>query len=145
MLVDTIKPDRLLVPATQSATEPAPPPNPATNRVDSLKCYTVKPSRGQPRLTTIPSVSVNDAFAQPKLYDVVKPTRLCNPIDQDELVREAVDDHLMCYQVKLATTEPRQAKHVPVEGLFVTTQLGRERADTRSHDELCVPSTATSP
>jgi cysteine-rich repeat protein len=138
--VDVLKPDRLLVPTTESLTEPVVSPDPAGHRVDRFKCYTIAPSRGA-SFTPIPRVAVTDRFHQSKLYDVVKPTRLCNAADQDDAGVKSVDHHLMCYQVRLATTAPPQAKHVSVPRVFVGNQFGRERVDTLREDELCVPST----
>jgi hypothetical protein len=141
--VDTVKPDRLLVPSTKSLTEPLDPPDPAGHRVEHFKCYSIKPSQGEPPFTPILGVAVTDQLQQPKLYDVVKPTRLCNPVDKEREGVENVDEHLICYQVKLTTTRPAQVKHVPVTGIFVGNQLGRERIDTRKDEELCVPSAAS--
>ena len=141
--VDTLTPDRLLVPAAESLTEPVAPPDPAGHRVDHFKCYRVKSSKGEPRFTPIPAVPVTDRFQQPKLYDVVKPTRLCNPVDREGEGVENLDEQLMCYQVKLASTAPPQPKHVRVPAIFVNGDLGRRRVDTLEEDELCVPSRTT--
>jgi cysteine-rich repeat protein len=138
--VDTLVPDRLLVPAAASLTEPVAPPEPAGHRVDRFKCYTVKTSKGEPPFTPILAVSLADRFEQPKLYDVVKPTRLCNPVDRDGEGVENVDEQMMCYRVKLAPTAPPQPKHVPVPGIFVNGDFGRGRIAALEEDELCVPS-----
>ena len=139
--VDALKPDRLLVPTTESLTDPVASPDPASHRVDRFTCFTVKPSRGAPPFTPIRGVTVTDRFQQPKRYDVVKPTRLCTPVDQDGEGIKDVDTHLLCYQVKPSPTAPPQSKHDSVAGIFVGTQFGRERVDTVKDDELCVPST----
>lgn len=73
--------------------------------------------------------------------------------------RTTPHQHLVCYQVKRAskmiaqtgrgpTTAgdkgtpivPAQAKHTPVNGLFVANQFGDERLDTVQDVELCIPS-----
>jgi cysteine-rich repeat protein len=143
--VDTVAPDRLLVPAAASVTEPVALPDPAGHEVDRFKCYTVKPSKGAAPFTPIRAVAVADAFQQPKRYDVVKPTRLCNPVDQEGAGIANLDARLLCYQVKLAPAAPPQAKHVSVPGIFVTGDFGRGRVDTLKDDELCVPSRTTLP
>jgi cysteine-rich repeat protein len=139
--VDALKPDRLLVPAGDSLTGPASPPDPAGHRVDRFKCYTIKPSRGEPPFTPIIGITVADHLQQPKRYDIMKPTRLCTPVEQDGDGVEDADTHLLCYQVKPSTTPPAQSKFVSVPGIFVGNQFGRELVDTLKDDELCVPST----
>ncbi len=149
LLVDTITPDRLLVPAATDLTSPASPPAPGGHDVDHFRCYKVKMTKGH-RFTAIPGVSVVDQFnesligslGRPKLFDVKKPTRLCAPADKNG---EGIKDegrHLMCYQVTKARNEP---KHVPVHGVHVADQFGPEELNTITEEELCVPSlTATS-
>ena len=41
------------------------------------------------------------------------------------------------------TIVPAQPKHVPVGGLYSSTQLGTDRLDTVKEVELCIPSTMT--
>ena len=47
------------------------------------------------------------------------------------------DTHLMCYQAKPATGQP---KHVKVLGIHVNNQFGPEQLDTVKEEGLCVPS-----
>jgi hypothetical protein len=139
--VDAVKPDRFLVPTTESLTGPVAPPDPAGHRVDRFTCYAVKPSRGVPPFTPILGVAVTDRFRQPKRYDLVKPTRLCTPVEQDGDGVESADEHLLCNHVKPSRAEPPQSGHVSVAGIFVGNQFGRERLDAVKEDGLCVPST----
>jgi hypothetical protein len=139
--VDTLEPDRLLLPTSQRLAGPVASPDPAAHRVDRFKCYPIEPSEGAPPFTPIPEVAVTDLFQQPKLYDVVKPTRLCNAVEVDGGGVKNADHHLLCYQVKRTTTAPRQAKHVSVAGIFLRSELAAERIDTVKEGELCVPST----
>lgn len=137
IFVNTVKPDRLLAPTAKShVSSPPPPVNPP---VDHFKCYKVTPTPGtspfRPRQAT-----VVDQFNQPKVFDVKKPTRLCNPVDKNGEGIQQPDAHLMCYQVKKAIGQPN---HNPVLGLFVNNQFGPERLNTVVEEELCLPSLKT--
>ena len=97
----------------------------------------MKVSKGAPRFEPISAVSVVDQFAQAKLYDLKKPTRLCTPVDKNgEGVIDA-SSLLLCYQAKPG---PEQPKHVKRTGLHVAHQFGVELVDTVKEEELCVPS-----
>ena len=145
--VDTIKVDRLLVPAAVSDTTPVPAPDPAAHTVDHYKCYKIKVTKGTPRFTRISGVSVADAFTDPAAFvDLVKPARLCMaaqktlpPDGEPEPVRNAAAA-LLCYRARLAKTDPKQARHEPVLGLYAADQLGAARIDTKKSETLCVPS-----
>lgn len=142
--VDTVKPDRLLVPTAKSLTEPVAPPDPGGHDVDHFKCYKVKKSRSAPKFARIPEVSIVDQFDQPRLVDVTKPTRLCTPVDMHNEGIENPAAHLMCYRTK-AARQPPQPKHVKVSGIFVNNQLAPEQVDAVKVDEFCVPSTVVRP
>lgn len=164
LIVDTIKPDRLLVPTAKSLSGPVPPLDPEP--IDHFKCYKVKVrkgvceddpavacksdsdcatgvcSEGFPKGLT---VSVADQFTDPaKLFAVQKPTRLCTPVEKEvEGEVTAIQDpdrHLLCYQLKGAKGEP---KHAKVLGIHTNNQFGPEQLDTIEEDELCLPSTKT--
>jgi hypothetical protein len=141
LVVDTIKPDRLLVPTAKNLTGPVEAPDPDTHSVDHYKCYKVKGSKGAPKFELILGVSVVDQFNQPKLYDLKKPTRLCNPVEKTHAVTvtpiKNPETHLMCYQAKPAKGE---AKHEKVLGIHVNNQFGPERLDTIKEEEFCAPS-----
>jgi hypothetical protein len=132
--VDTIREDFLLVPSSKETdpAEPDPtPPDPATLIVDHYKCYKIKAKQ---RL----QVSLEDQFTTPaKTFDLKKPTHLCNPVDKNgEGIKNAFA-HLVCYQARPATGQPR---HVPVSGVRVANQFGLETLTTIKEDVLCVPS-----
>ena len=80
--------------------------------------------------------SVVDQFDQPKVFDVKKPTRLCNPVDKEGEGIKNPDNQLLCYQVKPARGEPR---HRRIKNIFVHDQFGPKQVDTRKERELCVP------
>jgi hypothetical protein len=147
---DTIKPDRLLVPTAKCIDDPpgsCPPTLPVPDsEVDHYKCYTVHVTRRTPQFPKGIQATVVDQFNQPKLYDIKKPTRLCTPVLDKEhppgthTLAKNPDVHLMCYQAKPASAQP---KHVKVLGIHVNNQFGAEQLDTINEDELCVPSTKT--
>jgi hypothetical protein len=137
LFVDTIKPDRLLVPTAKSLTKPVDPPDPEAHDVDHYKCYNVKISKGTDKFPKGIRVSIKDQFGQPKLYDVKRPSRLCIPVDKNGEGIKDPDTHLMCYKVKPARGEPR---HEKVTGIFTNNQFGPEQLDTEKEEELCVPS-----
>ncbi|MGH9427991.1 MAG: DUF7450 family protein, partial [Terriglobia bacterium] len=134
--VDTLKPNRLLVPTAKSLSGPAPMPTPG---IDHFKCYSVRITPRTPKFPKDIQVSVVDQFQQPTLYDVVKPIRLCAPVNKDNESpgAETHSGHLMCYQVKPAR---EQSKHVRVPNIYTNNQFGPELLDTLKEEELCVPS-----
>jgi hypothetical protein len=137
LFVNTIKPDRLLVPTAKSLTGPVDAPDPASHNVDHYKCYKAKVTPGTPTFPKGLQATVVDQFNQPKLYDLKKPTRLCNPVDKNGEGIKNEATHLMCYQAKPATGQP---KHAKVLGIHVNNQFGPEQLDTIKEEELCVPS-----
>jgi hypothetical protein len=137
IFVDTIKAERLLVPtAKDHVSQPPPPLDPP---VDHFKCYKVRVTPGTPKFQARQAVIV-DQFNQPKTFDVKKPTRLCNPVNKNGEGIQDPNAHLMCYQVKPASGQP---KHIKVFGLFVNNQFGPERLGTIKEEELCLPSLKT--
>ncbi len=140
IFVDTKKPDRLLVPSLKDLDTPIPDfYAPAVFTIDHFKCYKVKVSEGWEFPEGI-QVDVVDQFNQPKLFDVEKPKRLCNPVDSDGEGIINPDAHLMCYKVKRAEDEP---KHEKVKGIPINNQFGPLQLDTKKEEELCVPSVTT--
>jgi len=137
--VDTVKPDRLLVPTNKSLTPPNPDP-PAPGVADHYKCYRIKVTSHTTGLTKGTQATVEDQF-QTRLYDVRKPKLLCNPVDKNGEGIEHPLAHLMCYQVKTAKGQQRT---VPVVGQILTAnQFFTETLDTIKEDVLCVPATKT--
>lgn len=142
LLVDTQRPDRLLVPSAKSLSGPVDPPVPGSHRLDHYQCYPVHVSAGGPAFPKGLQAEVVDQFVQPKRVDVKKPTRLCVPSDKSGEGIKSAENHLMCYRIAPAKREP---KHDPTLGVHVATQFGREQLDTIAEDELCLPSTRTAP
>ncbi|MFQ5800088.1 MAG: hypothetical protein ACE5H0_15535, partial [Bacteroidota bacterium] len=140
IFVDTKKPDRLLVPSLKDLDTPIPDIDaPAVFTIDHFKCYKVKVSEGSEFPEGI-QVNVVDQFNQPKLFDVEKPKRLCNPVDKNGEGIINPDAHLMCYKVKRAEDEP---KHEKVKGIHINNQFGPLQLDTKKEEEICVPSVKT--
>ena len=141
LLVDTIKPDRLLVPTATSLTQPAAPPDFSSHDVDHFKCYKVARSRGTSPFQQIRDVTILDQFNQPGLVTVIEPTRLCTPVDKngEGIKHDAV--HLMCYKV----VPVKRGTRFDVFGLFLNNQFGPEIVDSGKEAEFCVPSTKLLP
>jgi hypothetical protein len=143
-VVDTIKPDRLLVPTAKSTEGPVEEPNATQHNVDHYNCYTVKVSKGDPKFPKGLQAHVVDQFNQPKLYAIKKPTRLCAPTDKngEDPGAKTHADHLLCYQAKPVKGQP---KHQKVLGVHLHNQFGVEQVNTIKEEELCAPSTKTLP
>jgi hypothetical protein len=131
--VDTLKADRLLVPTNKGLGSPPPA---VSGTVDHYKCYKVKITAGTPKFPTGVQATVATQF-ETRLYDVKKPRRLCTPVNKNgEGVNSSIA-HLMCYQVKPATGQPKHARVVGV--IHTQNQFGAGRLDTIKEDTLCVP------
>lgn len=139
LTLDTVRPDRLLVPTAKSLTDPVVAPDPATHDVDHFKCYKVKVTRKTPKFTPIHNVAIVDQFNQPRVVDITKPTRLCTPADKNNEGIKNEANHLVCYQVKPVKVPP-QPKFLKVLGLFVNNQFAPEQIDATKPAEFCVPS-----
>lgn len=161
LTVDTKKPDRLLVPAAKSLEGPVDPP--AEPGIDHFTCYRVKPSRGTPKLRKGIRAAVTDQFAQARVLELTKPTRLCLPTDKAGEAPDAPGHpgHLMCYGVKLAkkycdaapypsckrdadcaggaACVTAQPKPEAVSGVHVADQLARQVLEAQAPQDLCVP------
>ena len=169
LTVDIIKADRLLVPSAKSLSGPVDPPDPASHAVDHYKCYQVVPSHGASDFPRHLRASVVDQFGQPKVFEVMKPGRLCVAADKNGEGIKNPAAHLMCYPVKpvagfcdrgakanrgrVCEKETdcggkngktryctAQPKHVKVSGIYTHNQFGQEKFDTIREEELCVPS-----
>jgi hypothetical protein len=125
LLLEVHQPASLLIPTHVDVDEPATVPDPLAHAVDAFLCYDVaaqkKASDGTP-LPVFPEgiqVDATDEF-QTRRYDLIKITRLCNPVDvsgspvllegQDKGAAFPVtptpirnpDAHLVCYRAKRA-------------------------------------------
>ena len=145
LLLDVKRPDRLLVPASKNPSAPPDAPIIADINLDHFLCYPVKESKrpqgdddddddGGSHLPV--QAFVVDQFNQPKVFDVRRPTRLCNPVDKDDEGIKNPNNQLLCYQVKPARGEP---KHIRIKNIFVHDQFGPNKVDTKKERELCVP------
>ena len=102
LVVDLVRPDRLLVPASKNVGTQLPLPLAAP--IDHYKCYRVKGARAR-----IPGVSLKTQFEPNNavIVDVKRPLHLCTPVDKNG---EGIIDpvrHLMCYQVRGQPQTPR--------------------------------------
>jgi RHS repeat-associated protein len=135
--LDTIKPDRLLVPAATSLSGPVAAPDPASHLVDHYACYKVRATAGTPKFAPIRGVAVADVLGGgPRVLDLTKITRLCLAADKNGEGIKQPAARLLCYQARPAPGQPRP---LPVPGLHVGDQLGAARLDTGKKEELCLP------
>jgi hypothetical protein len=135
LLLDAVALDRLLVPAARSLDHPV--PRPARVRLDDYACYRTKISKGADEFPDDIEVVVDDRSGRLKRYEVVKPTRLCVPVERPGKPVLLGDDHLVCYRVKPVAGEPKQQK---APGIFVSDELTTAIVDASVAEELCVPS-----
>jgi len=133
--VDTIKPDRLLIPSAKGLDNPVDPPDPETHHVDHFKCYEVKVTEDTPEFEPR-QVTLADQFEN-KSYLVKRPTRLCIPVNKNCEGIKNPENHLMCYRIERSSGEPW---HRPVPGIHINNQLGPLKISTIKETELCVPS-----
>lgn len=145
IVVEVRKPDRLMVPAAKELDLHHPevdPPDPETLDdldFDHYTCYRIKLRGEFERI----QVRVEDQFTPGKIVEVVKPTRLCAPVEKTHdghvfLPIQNPDIHLMCYKVKLLGEKNDRVRRVFVGDQFDPER--RIRLDTRKPRELCVPS-----
>jgi DNA-binding beta-propeller fold protein YncE len=134
--LDTVKPDRLLVPSAVSTTDPVTPP--LDPRVDSFKCYRVRRTSGTPPLPPGVIVSIADAFQVERSFELRRPRRLCLPADRDGAGIQDPADHLLCVTLRRVRGEPKHRRRF---GVHTANDYGPERLDTRKQRELCLPAT----
>jgi pimeloyl-ACP methyl ester carboxylesterase len=136
--VDTIKEDRLLVPAAKDLNVAVPAPDNSSNNVDHYKCYKVKVSKSGPKFQNIDGVSIADQF-ESSLYDLTKPKHLCRPVDKNGEGMKNPLGQLLCYKPKLESGQPKHTRRLEVH---TNDQLGPNVFDTVKQREFCVPSVA---
>jgi large repetitive protein len=174
LVVDTLRPKpqsgltRLLVPSAKSLTHPVDPPGPS--QVDPYHCYRVKVHTGAGPFPKNLRVTAVDQFAEPQVYRLKKPTRLCTPVEEDGEGIKQPGSSLLCYKVQpvsglclegapvhqggeckkeedcggtaqVTTFCEFEPKGPSVPGIFVNNQFGPEQVDAIKEKELCVPST----
>ena len=134
-MIDAKKESHLLVPTVKDLATP--PALPGAFTVDHFQCYKAKTSKGAAKFVAVPNVAVEDQFGAMHV-DVRKLRYWCLPVDKEgEGIHDAAA-HLLCYQVKQATTEARFGK---VLGAYVANPFGAEQLDAKKPAELCVPAT----
>lgn len=135
--VDTKKLERLLVRSAKDLVSPPAPPTAGT--VDHFACYSVKITKGTPKLPKGLHVTVGDQFTAPAaVYDVKKPLRLCLPVALNGSPTAQPATALACYQTKLAAQKPKQPKHLKRLAVHVANDLGALTVDTQGDRELCL-------
>lgn len=140
--VDTLKVERLLVPAAQGMGAPLPAPEPLLHDVDRYKCYRVRRSAGAPSLprgAMAPSVLLGNQFTDATSFVLSKQTRLCTAVDENGLGRKNPTAALLCFQAK--TNQPLRdgSKEPTFLGLYSTSEFGTEKLDTSRKYEVCIP------
>ena len=133
IILDTKKPDRLLVPSAKDLDGLVDPLEPGA---DHFKCYRVKVTKDTAKFVKR-TVMLADQFHPPTLFKVKEPRRLCNPVDKDGEGISNEIDHLLCYKIKRVDDEP---EFVEVEGIHVNNQFGPLQLDADEEKELCLPS-----
>jgi hypothetical protein len=123
--------------------DPSFPTAPAdTVGVDNFKCYRVA-QVGSPRFHPILGgrVEVTDQFDGPRKYSVLRPTKLCNPVNVDGRNPGADQHvgHLVCYEVRQSRVV-RRPRFLPHKVSVSNGFFPDARLDTRPVRELCVPS-----
>ena len=136
LVVDVLRPVRLLVPSAKSLT--GSPPAPINPSVDHFACYAVRVSKGTPRFSVIKGVTVQDQF-EASTVNVTRPTMLCAPANTNNESPGADThvDHLMCYAVVAQRGAPKFSTISPA---FVSNQFGQETLDVVTRGQLCAPS-----
>ncbi len=136
IFLETIRPDRLLVPSSASLLGKVPPPDNTSHAVDHYKCYKAKAASGTPAyFPKGVQLGLVDTIEE-RIYDIRKPTRLCTPVDKNGEGIKNPNGLLLCYQARQARGQPA---HVQVQGIYTNSQLSPDRLDTRRIEEVCVP------
>jgi CSLREA domain-containing protein len=139
--VDTIAPDRLLVPSALSLTGPVGPPGP--NEDDHYKCYRVKLSKGTQSVPTSLPVWFQDPSAPlPRVFEVKRPSHLCLAASVNAGAVHHPDSHRMCYHVRPAKGQPQ---YIPLTDVHLNNEFGPAQGTAVKEQELCVPATVTIP
>jgi hypothetical protein len=138
--LDTVKPDRLLLPAAKSVEGPVEPL--ASTSVDPFECFKAKLTKGTPKLAKGLELTVADQFAETRTFLVKKPTRLCVATSVGGSKLLSPEAALVCFKVKPAKGQPKHAKRA---GVHVNHVFGPGQLDTVKEEELCLPSTLELP
>jgi hypothetical protein len=112
-------------------------PNNGLHDVDHYKCYRAKIPSGTPKY--FPSkfvLAAADEF-EDRLYDIKKPSRVCNPVDVGgQGIKDSTLKHV-CYKIRQAKGQTRDTPHLAIH---VADEFGDGLFDTKKAEELCVAS-----
>ena len=135
LFVDTIKPDRLLVPTAINLEQLVETPDNNSHSVDHYECYQVTITEGTPAFERR-EVLLADAFSEtPRRFSIRAPTRLCNPVRKNGEEIKKPDDHLMCYTVSRIRGEPVSVQRT---GVHTNHQFGLgQLGTTREKNSVC--------
>jgi hypothetical protein len=139
VLLDVVKPVRLLVPSVSSFT--GTPPAGPDGTVSHFTCYRVRRSRGAAVAASVSGVQVTTIFEQgtPVALDLAKPKRLCVPTDPNGEDPGVETDSLLCYRT-------RSVGSFGEFDVFLQNRFGPQQYRIRgSRRELCVPSLVMAP
>ena len=132
--LDIVRRNELLVPTLKSLSGSPGQPDPGAPNYEHFKCYKARRPRTEPFFTPV-NVTVADQFINPAIsFTVVKPTRVCTPVDKNGEGIVNGSRHLVCYKVR-----PLATITVPAQ-VFVNNQFGPETVVLKKPDELCIPS-----
>ena len=94
---------------------------------------------GDAKFAPVFGIPSEDAFGALTI-DVARPTRLCSPVDVNGADPTAPGHagQLLCFQIRTSSGTPRFAKR---SGLWLGSELGSEKLNVSSLEELCVPAT----
>ena len=135
--LDLKKIDGAFVPAALDASTPPGPPAPPDP--DAFVCYKAAVTPGDAKFAPVFGIPVEDAFGALTI-DVARPTRLCSPVDVNGADPTAPGHagQLLCFQIRTSSGTPRFVKR---SGLWLGSELGSEKLNVSSLEELCVPAT----
>jgi hypothetical protein len=111
------------------------PPDPNTSGVNNYKCYKIKDNKN-PLFTAITSLAWSDQFGSRNLQ-ILKPTKICTPVDKAGDGISDANVHLMCYQAKLAVGELKFAAR---KVLTKNDNFNNAWLDATGVSQFCVPS-----
>ncbi len=184
------RPHSVLIPTATHLSNPTEEPIKALHNLDHFLCYNARVQSsltdGTPveKLLRGTQVDVTDGF-QTRRYDLKKITKLCVPtavggeptiiggtnsgenVGIDETLIRNIDDHLVCYNARLATKNvpqagcgcdvvadprcrgttivPTQPKHARIASIHTNNHFGPLELASKKEQELCIPSSAVLP
>jgi len=152
IILDTKKPNRILIPASKDDNPASPLPAPpvfANHNVDHYKCYAARITKGTNAFPGGFQATVEDQWeTDGKLYELKKlrprllPKLLCLAVDKNGEGIKNANANLVCYQAQPAKGEPKHVKRV---GVGFADQFIAHRLDSRKEELLCVPSLVDPP